>query len=170
MEVEFRQLYEKYYSRVYYFLLKQVYNRKDLAEELTQETFYQAFLSLHRYRGDCDIVTWLFQIGKNTCFRYFKKHPILSDYDSEVLGNESLITNVRSMEQEYENKVNAEAVINCIKELKENYREVMLLRLQENLSFREIGEKLHISENSAKVLYFRGKEMIKKELEGEYYG
>jgi len=36
-------------------LLKQVYNRKDLAEELTQETFYQAFLSLHRYRGNCDI-------------------------------------------------------------------------------------------------------------------
>lgn len=170
MKAEFQQLYEKYHSRVYYYLLRQVYNRKDLAEELTQETFYQAFLSLHRYRGDCDIATWLFQIGKNTCYRYFKKHPIYADYDSEVLSEESLVTNVRSMEQAYEDKVNAEVVINRIKQLKENYREVMLLRLQEDLSFREIGEKLHISENSAKVLYFRGKEMIKKELGDEYYG
>lgn len=167
MKEEFQQLYEKYYSRVYYFLLKQVHNRKDLAEELTQETFYQVFISLHRYRGECDIVTWILQIGKNTSYRYFKKNPFHADYDSEVIVTKSEISNVKSVEQEYEDKVRVESVIDCIKQLKENYREVMLLRLQENFSFREIGAKLHISENSAKVIYFRGKEMIKKELGDE---
>ena len=54
---EFEDLYRQYNDLVYKFLLKNVGGNAELAEELTQETFFQIFLSLHRYRGECQIKT-----------------------------------------------------------------------------------------------------------------
>ncbi|MDE7121239.1 MAG: hypothetical protein K2O42_03660, partial [Oscillospiraceae bacterium] len=54
MNHEFEVLYQEYFPRIYAFLFKLTQSR-DLAEELTQETFYQAFISFHRFRGDSDV-------------------------------------------------------------------------------------------------------------------
>lgn len=49
----------------------------------------------------------------------------------------------------------------AIRRLKKKYRDVMIYRIYFELSFQEIGQILHISENSAKVIYYRGKEKLK---------
>lgn len=49
MNEDFQKIYEKYDKEIYFFLLKLTGYRKDLAEELTQETLYQTFLSLHKF-------------------------------------------------------------------------------------------------------------------------
>ena len=67
MDQGFEALYEAYFPRIYAFLLKLTEDR-DLAEELTQETFYQAFVSFHRFRGESDVFTWLASIGKHTYY------------------------------------------------------------------------------------------------------
>ena len=74
---EFEDLYRQYYDLVYKFLLKNVGGNAELAEELTQETFFLIFLSLHRYRGECQIKTWMCKIALNVMYKYFKKNPKL---------------------------------------------------------------------------------------------
>ena len=71
---EFEELYHLYYKDVYYFVLKLADYRDDIAEEVTQESFYQAFISLSRFRGECSIKSWLCQIAKNTYYKYLKTH------------------------------------------------------------------------------------------------
>ena len=86
MKQEFEALYQEYFPRIYAFLLRLTGNR-DLAEELTQETFYQAFVSFHRFRGDSDVFTWLASIGKHTYYRYLRKNK----HQIESLSAEQLI-------------------------------------------------------------------------------
>ena len=71
---EFEEIYRLHYSYVYKFLYRTCQNDHHLAEELTQETFYQAFRSMHRYNGKCSIETWLCSIAKNICFHHIRKH------------------------------------------------------------------------------------------------
>ncbi len=61
---EFQELYEKYSRYVYHFLLKLTNSNADLADELTQETFFQVYLSLPKYKGDSGILTWICGIAK----------------------------------------------------------------------------------------------------------
>ena len=59
----FGSIYTEYFGRVYGFLFRMCRN-EDLAEELTQETFFQAFKSFSSYRGDSELFTWLAAIAK----------------------------------------------------------------------------------------------------------
>ena len=58
------EIYQKYAQTVFRFILSKVQD-SDLAEELTQETFYQAIKSSDRYDESCKISTWLCAIAKN---------------------------------------------------------------------------------------------------------
>lgn len=64
------EIYQKYAQTVYKYLLSKIRNA-DLAEELTQETFYQAVRSIERFDGSCKISTWLCAIAKNQLLAYY---------------------------------------------------------------------------------------------------
>ncbi len=70
---QFENLYDEYWQDVFRFLFRLTGYHRQLAEELMQETFYQAMLSFHRYRGECQIKTWLCQIAKNIYFNTIRK-------------------------------------------------------------------------------------------------
>lgn len=72
---EFESMYHEYFPRVYNFLYRLCADAS-VCEEMTQETFYQAFLSMHRYNGSCELFTWLAAIAKNTYFHYLRKNKI----------------------------------------------------------------------------------------------
>ncbi len=170
-ENEFQQLYGSYYSDIFRFLLKWTDGNETLAEELTQETFFQVFLSLHRYRGDCKIKTWICQIAKNVSYKYFEKHPQNVNLEELLNGNGaslqekiSLNNKVLSTPSIEEDLIHQEDLLRlrkAIKSLKKKYRNVIIYRTYFELSFQEIGEIMKISPNSAKVLYHRGKEKLR---------
>ena len=66
-------IYRSYAQTVYKFLLAQCRD-PDLAEELTQETFYQAVRSIGRFDGSCKVSTWLCQIAKHLWYQHLRKH------------------------------------------------------------------------------------------------
>ena len=68
------EVYRKYAQIVYGFLLARTRD-KDLAEELTQETFFQAIRSSDRFDESCKVSTWLCGIAKNVLLTYRRKHP-----------------------------------------------------------------------------------------------
>ena len=65
-------VYREYVTVVYKFLLSLCYE-EDMAEELTQETFYQAVRSANRYDGSCKVSTWLCQIAKHLWYQEVEK-------------------------------------------------------------------------------------------------
>ena len=68
----FEQIYLQYYKPVYAYLMTLCQN-EELAAELTQETFYQAVRSIHRFDGSCQVSTWLCQIAKHLCYQQLRK-------------------------------------------------------------------------------------------------
>lgn len=150
------QIYQKYARTVYKYLLSLTYS-EDIAEELTQETFYQAVRSIHRYDESCSISTWLCAIAKNQLLSYQRKHPVqenLSDHDQTVQSAE-------------EDMLDSENRVELLKKLhlcQEPFREILYLRIFGNLSFKEIGEIMGRTENWARVTFYRGKEKLRKEI------
>ena len=80
----FQKVYETYAQPVYRFLLTLAGN-EDLAEELLQETFYQAFQHIDRFEGRCSLYTWLCQIGKNAWIKECRRNRRYSEVGLEDL-------------------------------------------------------------------------------------
>lgn len=156
--IEMEEIYQKYAQMVYKYLLSKTQNA-DLAEELTQETFYQAIKSIERFDGNCRISTWLCAIAKNQLLAYYRKHPAEEDLDTQPeLSGASVEKEILSAERRVE-------LMRKLHSCPEPYREILYLRIFGNLSFREIGEIMGKSENWARVSYYRAKERLKKEVE-----
>lgn len=157
---EFEELYNTYFKRVYAFLSKMCPDR-GICEDMTQETFFQAYLSLDRYDGSCEIFTWLAAIAKNTYFKYLRKNRIQTvDIDLVVADDDG----EGSPERIVQKKVTGEAVKRAVSNLPDKYRDVVVLRIYAELSFAQIASELDISENSAKVIFYRAKNKLKEEL------
>ena len=75
--MEFEEIYSLYFNDVYLFILALSKN-PDIAEEITQETFFKALKNINKFKGDCSIKTWLCQIGKNTYLSHLKKQKHLA--------------------------------------------------------------------------------------------
>lgn len=161
---DFEEIYETYRKDIFLFVLKIVNNQTEIAEELTQETFYQVFRSLHRFKGTCQVKTWICQIAKNVCFKYFKRNPIHISIDNEAKRIQDTDIFVNSLEQVIIDKEMREYFMGCIQNLSKKYRDVLMYRIYFEMSFAEIGECLNISESSAKVIFHRGKEKLRSQL------
>lgn len=151
------EIYQKYARTVYGYIFAKT-NDHHIAEELTQETFYQAVKSINRYDGSCKISTWLCAIAKNQLKTYYRKNPKMAEItDAEHVAS--------SAENQALDNLMTSDILKVIHNQKESYREVLYLRILGDLSFKEIGNILGKSENWARVTFYRGKEKLKGELE-----
>lgn len=162
----FETLYREYYQKVYAFLYRLCAD-PDLAEDLTQETFLQAYKSFHKFRGDCEVFTWLAAIGKHTYFKYLKKKKLHLDAANLELVAQSYLQNEDSPEEHIHRKDVEKAVRKVVENIPKKYRDVVLLRIYAELPFSQIAQSLKISESSAKVIYFRAKKMLMEVLQHE---
>ena len=168
MKEEFEKLYQEYFPRIYAFLYKLTENR-DLAEELTQETFYQAFVSFYRFRGDSDVFTWLASIGKHTYYRYLRKNKHhLESISAETLAELYRDGVTEHLEDTIEKQFLEEAAKKALLSLPKKYQDVTILRVYADMSYAQIGNALHISENSARVIYYRAKKMMLEAIQNAY--
>lgn len=150
-------IYQKYAKTVYKYLISMTQN-EDLAEELIQETFYQAVRCIDKYDESCKISTWLCAIAKNQYLSYLRKHPQMEELDEDA-GKP-----IQSAEDE---ALSSESRVEYMKLLHlcpEPFREVLYLRIFGTLSFKEIGEIMGKTENWARVTYYRGKEKLRKDM------
>ena len=151
------EVYRQYARTVYRYLLT-LTRDGDLAEELTQETFYQAIRSSERFDGSCAVSTWLCAIAKNVLAAYRRKHPATEDVDDQPLA-------VPSAEADALQSAERLELLKRLHALREPYREVLYLRAFGGLSFREIAEVQGRTENWARVTFYRGKELLRKEVD-----
>ena len=160
---DFEAVYNEYFGRVYHFLYR-LCGDESLCEEMTQETFFQVYISFHRYDGSCDIFTWLAAIAKNTYFKYLRKNRILP-------VNLELLTEAAAEgtpEETYVQRTEVKGVRDAVLRLPQKYRAVVMLRIYAELPFAEVARYLGINENSAKVIFHRAKKMLREDLNHEY--
>lgn len=160
------EIYKKYSKLVYNYLYSLCKNR-EIAEELTQETFYKAIKGINKFRNECKINTWLCQIAKNEWRNHLSKEKKIKQIpiDDDMALERLLID--KSIEND---TLEREEIINLYKEihkLDEKTKEVFLLRIKGELSFKEIGEILGKSEEWARITFYRGKIKLAEEMKLE---
>lgn len=149
--------YREYAVMVYKFLLSLCYE-EELAEELTQETFYQAVRSVDRYDGSCKVSTWLCQIAKHLWYREMERR--------KRKGTSELTADMESLEKPMEEQLLVKEekmeLFRKVHVLDEIFKEIVLLRVTGAFSFKEIAELFGKNENWARVTYYRAKQKLLK--------
>ena len=154
---DLHEAYTRHARTVYRFLLSQC-GSADLAEELTQETFYQAVRSADRFDGSCKVSTWLCQIAKHLFYHHVRKRNREEPLPEEGDG----LPPLPSAESEAIDRDGQLSLLRRIHALPEPGREVVYLRTFGGLSFREIGEIFGKQETWARVTYHRARLKIKE--------
>lgn len=157
-----KKAYEEYYQTVYGYLLGITAGNYELSEELTQETFYRATKNIGKFRGDCKMSTWLCQIAKYTYYQYLDKQKRRKEVPLEAAVDAVIDEEIERNYIDNEAKL---TIYKKIQKLGSPMKDVFMLRLSGELSFKEIGDILGKSENWARVTYFRGKQILGKEME-----
>lgn len=163
------KIYEKYGRTVYRYLLSLTHD-ENVAEEVTQETFYQALRGIDRFDGSCRLSTWLCAIAKNQLQVYRRKHPEVESFDGfgeTSKPPEAYTDTAVSAETEALGRMGEVDLLRKLHELPEPYRELFYLRVFGDLSFKDISTIMGKSENWARVTFYRGKERLRKEIEDE---
>lgn len=149
--------YREYAVMVYKFLLSLCYE-EELAEELTQETFYQAVRSVDRYDGSCKVSTWLCRIAKHLWYREMERR--------KRKGTSELTADMESLEKPVEEQLLVKEekmeLFRKVHVLDEISKEIVLLRVTGAFSFKEIAELFGKNANWARVTYYRAKQKLLK--------
>lgn len=156
--------YEIHSDQIYKFIYFFTYN-KQLAEDLTQETFIKAFEARQTFRSEASISTWLHAIAKNITFDYVKKK-----------GNRVYLPFGKMPEPE-EIQLSAEDIAHLNEDTKELYialanlkyefRAAIVLRKIEQKSIKETAQILNWSESKVKNCTERGLQQLKRLMRGE---
>ena len=136
------EIYQAHARTVYKFLLSQCHDA-DLAEELTQETFYQAVRSIDRFNGSCKVSVWLCQIAKHLWYQHLRKRK-----PEEPLPEDGLAGPLRGGGRAHPAGPSGPAAADPLPS-PPSTREVVYLRAFGGLSFREIGDVLGRTETWA---------------------
>lgn len=159
---DFESLYQSYYEDVFRFL-RGLSGDEHLAEELTQETFFRAMKSLDTFEGKSDIRVWLCAIAKNRFYSHCQKKKRFSDVElsDEIPSAEPHFTELLA------DKEQALLIHQFLHDLHEPYKEIFMLRIFGELSFRDIGRIFGKSEHWACVTFHRAKAMLQNKVKEE---
>ena len=155
------EIYKNYSSIVYKYLVCLTHDM-NIAEEITQETFYVAVRDIGKFRGECKIETWLCQIAKYLWYKEQKVRKKIKNVNIEecfeIESDEA--TNIVSKEEK-------SALYRALEKLNNITKQVILLRVSADLSFRQIGNIYNKTEIWARVTFYRVKEKLKDVLKNE---
>ncbi|ABJ80213.1 sigma-70 family RNA polymerase sigma factor [Leptospira borgpetersenii serovar Hardjo-bovis] len=166
----FEILMNRYQGLIYSQVIKAFRNETE-AEDFTQDIFLKAFESLSTFQGRSQFSTWLFVIARNEIIRrYRREHPEISGLDTLLL-TESEVEKKNETSSEQETKLLkqeiSEKIRSLVESLPELYRKPIMLHYFENMSYKEISQKLNLKMNTLKSYIFRGKEIMRDWLNKE---
>ncbi len=150
-------IYQEYAELVYKYLLSLCHD-EDIAEELVQETFYQAVKSARKFDGSCKVTTWLCQIAKHLWYQELERRR----RKGTTVLSEEIVSVGLSLEDKIIVKEDMLEIFRKVHVLDEISKEVFFLRITGTFSFREIGDIFQKNENWARVTFYRAKQKIMK--------
>jgi RNA polymerase sigma-70 factor, ECF subfamily len=152
----FSALYEKYVHKVYNYFWYRIGHDRDIARDLTQETFLNAFEHLPTFRSrGYSYLTYLLTLAHNLLANYYRKKK---EFSLEVLTHD-IPEEMRGSAVDEELLGRVWRTINALEPIE---REVMLLKHHKELSVREVAHVVRKSENAVKLVLSRAQRKVRK--------
>ena len=152
------RLYKLYAGAMFYTCNHMMHSREE-AEDMLQEAFSEAFLTLHRFRFESTFGTWLKRIVVNKCINEIKRKKTDLKF-SDDMGHYENVN--REEDQDSTTSFQLDQVKEAMNELPEGGRLIFQLYLLEGYDHREIAQILDVSESNSKSQYMRAKNKIRE--------
>jgi len=174
-ETAFRDLVNSFGQQVF-ITCKGFVHQSEEAEDITQEVFLEAFRSIHKFRGDAKISTWLYRIAVNRSLNHLrskKRRSWLSLGDADARYNEHSIFDPEDKSSPLPDELMSREqkslfLSQTIDKLPKNQKAAFVLHKYDELSYKEIAEVLHVSVKAVEALMVRAKATLRKNMEDCY--
>jgi RNA polymerase sigma-70 factor (ECF subfamily) len=174
-ERAFNELVEAYGGRVFRLVFRML-GRHDEAEDMAQEVFVQVFKAIGSFRGDAKLSTWIYRIAVNLCknrAKYLSRRHDDERTALDAVTEKAALAHAGAMThgevQRPDHVVEGyqlESIVRlCIDELEPDFREALILRDVENLSYEEIAEITGLADGTVKSRIHRARSMLKQKVE-----
>lgn len=148
-----KKIYEEYKQDVFIYLVS-LTNDTSISEDLVSETFLSAIKSIHRFKGESTIKTWLFSIARNKWYEYLRKEKSTASLDDLAYH---YIVSESDLEEKAIHKDISNKIVYLLDQESVRTKDIVLMRI-EGYSYLEISQKHGITESSARVIDYRAKE------------
>jgi len=157
----FQPLYQKWLKPIYRYFYFRVGNVKD-AEDLTSQVFLKVYEDLPRYRNKGSFSAWLFTIAHSRVVDFFRKVN-----REDMLEKAALIANSTDLLTQVVHGSEIDQILSLLQKLNERDQELIRLRFFGELTYREIGQIMHRSEDAVRKAITRLLDRLQVELEAQ---
>ena len=166
-ETAFREIVERYQSKVFSIIHGIVRQRNDV-EDIAQQVFAKVYLSLRNFDFRSSLITWIYKITVNECFDYLRKRKVRRlVYESDL--NEDEVRRVENADPAVERQMPADSslaqrdyVLKLLMRVSEEERMLLILKEVEGYSVEELATRTGMNENTVKVKLFRARQKLIK--------
>jgi RNA polymerase sigma-70 factor (ECF subfamily) len=170
-ELAFKQLVSNCQKMVVNTCFGMVHNKHD-AEDIAQEVFIEVFRSIHKFRADAKLSTWLYRIAVNRSLNFIrnnKKRKWFQSFEDSVEAKSRELQNIAATKNDQpgfqlENRQRANLLHTAIDSLPQNQKVAFTLSKYEELSYQEISDVMDLSVSSIESLLHRAKKNLQKKL------
>lgn len=155
----FISVYKNHIDEIYQYVLLRTGFDVPLAEDITQDIFLDVFKGLRSFKGLCSERTWIFKIAKNKLFDYYRKQY---SQKAEILALDDQMADElsdpkQSIEEHLQVTFESQQVRECLSQLPQQYRILLLLKYVEEISVKEIAQIIDKSPKSVESMLQRAK-------------
>src|ERR1039457_731296 len=166
-EAAFRQIVERYQSKVFSIIHGIVRQRNDI-EDIAQQVFAKVYFSLRNFDFRSSLITWIYKITVNECFDYLRKKKVRKlVYESDMSEDE--VRRVENSEPALDrggrtdsNLARRDYVVKLMDKVSDEEKQLLLLKEVEGYSVEELSGMLKMNENTIKVKLFRARQKLVK--------
>jgi RNA polymerase sigma-70 factor (ECF subfamily) len=153
----FAELIDRYQRPLRYFIAHLV-GTPDLADELAQETWLTVLSKIHTLRSAATFNVWLYRIARNKVYQELRRKKVTIELDEGIEAPDDTVDEIGSFED-------AAQLHRCLEKLKPLYKEVLLLRFLEEMSYEQMADVLDCNIGTVRSRIFNAKLALKKEME-----
>ena len=153
----FGEIYDIYLNNIYQFIFYKV-THKEIAEDLTEESFFKAWVNLKKYKKQsCPFSSWLYRISNNTVIDYLRKEKIKTEELMDEMPDKNM-----SAKKDAEQYYNQKLLKKALSKLPNTQKEVIILKYINELKNKEIALILKKSDTAVRILISRALKKLKE--------
>ena len=141
--MDFDEIFEQYFDKVYYKVLGIVKNSDD-AKDISQEVFISVYKNLKKFKGESSIYTWIYRIAINKTYDFLKKNKTMLEINEEILSLEYNVDMDRNM-----------ILAEKLKKISMQEREFVILKDLYGYKLKEIAEMKDMNLSTVKSIYYK---------------
>jgi RNA polymerase sigma-70 factor (ECF subfamily) len=161
------KILQRRYNTLVHTVVRKMIKDDDDADDIVQETFIKTYMSLHTYNPDYGFRGWLYRIASNCCIDFLRKRKFMYQIDTASSNNDDedqTVFDVADFSYMPDSELLAiekyDVIHREIDKLPEKYREVVILRHEEEMSYQEISQLLGMPMGTIKTMLFRARRLL----------